>query len=111
MLEGLSRRIPTVQSAEGADPEIALAVLEQRGNVVVGERGGVEVVVLETREPVTIVAIQSIFSADPEESSAILKDAVDRGLRQAVVGREVLKTDVTALRLKLGGQREERTGD
>jgi hypothetical protein len=111
MIEGLSRRIPTVQSAEGADPEIAPAVPEQRGNVIVRKRRGVEVVVLENREPVTIVAIQSILGADPEESSAILKDAVDRGLRQAVVGREVLKTDVTALRLKPGGQTEERTGD
>src|SRR5258708_3238545 len=72
---------------EGAGPDSAVAILEDRARVVAGEtfaRG-------EGRAAAVHELIQAVFGSDPERAFVIFEQGVDGALGEAVLGTEAFE--------------------
>lgn len=102
--EGLEAAVDAMQSGEGADPQIAPRVLEQRLDVGVGEAAGPEGVVAVAQEPgprgaglVRQQFEQPAGRAQPQRAAAVLEQA-----QHAIVAESAGVGRVGAERLEAG---------
>ena len=70
-----------------------MRVFKERRDQVVAEGVRVFRVVSVYGEAVTIIAVQTILGAEPHEAVAILEDASDRAVREALLDGETSETD------------------
>src|SRR5690606_38090741 len=93
--DGAADRVEAVQPArEGPDPAVPVGVLMERGDVAARERRGIEGVVAENDELVTVVAVEPVLRPDPHEPLPVLEEGVDGVLREPVLDGEVAKADL-----------------
>lgn len=91
--EALCLLIETVQTTPvGADPEPVLAILENRVDHIVRNRLRIAPVVGEAGKTVAVVAVETVFGAEPHESPPVLEDAENGVLRYPFVDGKVLQT-------------------
>jgi hypothetical protein len=73
------------------DPQIVMSILSDGLNEVAREPIRCPSMISVPKEPVSVVANQAIFRAEPDESLAVLQRGVDRALGQPVRGGEMLE--------------------
>ena len=71
----------------GSCPKAAIAVLQQRGNVVAADAGAVPFHVFVHAHRMAITAYQTVLRAEPHVPRAILEDGTHHALWQAVIHR------------------------
>jgi len=116
---GLTRIMAKVQKAifilvqtvdpptPGTDPDIALGILGERSDVIIGQAGGVLRVIAVNRELVAIPAVEAILGSKPEESGPILEDTGDIALGQAAIRTEMGEFDRDGLGKRAQRQAED----
>ncbi len=85
---------PVHSGTIGANPQVALIVLQQGQNEVAAQARRIIGVVFEHHEAVPIIAVESVPGGEPHEALAILQDGKDPVLGQALVGGEVGEDEV-----------------
>src|SRR5271167_2050083 len=97
MGEGLGTRVKTVQHPIASDPQHAGAVFEQR--IDIGSRQTVHSTRLVHKylEFVTVVAIDTVLRAEPDEAAIILDDLRNTGLRKTVYCRHAGKASASTI--------------
>ena len=68
-----------------------MAILGQRGDVAVGQAGGIVGDVLIQRVAITIVAVQTTLGGDPQITGAILKQGGDAMRGQATFAVDIVE--------------------
>src|SRR5580658_10236497 len=81
MGEGLGTRVETVQHPIASDPQHAGAVFEQRINVSPGQAVHSTRLVHKYLEFVTVVAVDTVLRAEPDETAIVLDNLRDTSLR------------------------------
>jgi hypothetical protein len=80
----LRHGIQAIQVLRGADPQLAVAILEESGDEDPFEAIVVLRVVNEDLELVSVEAIEAELGSEPQEAPVVLDDLGYPGLRQAV---------------------------
>ncbi|CDD84535.1 unknown [Bacteroides sp. CAG:462] len=88
--EAVACAVITLETAEAADEEASVTVLEQDPDVVVCQRVRVAGLMAEDGELGSVVAAQSVLGGYPQDALAVLVDAVEHAARQFPVhGKEL----------------------
>src|SRR5437588_8363192 len=84
VLEGLCLRIKSIESAAPrTDPDEAVTVDDDRAGVVLRQRCRILGIVLKDLESIAIKAVDAVLRGEPEESGLVLRQTIDRGVRQS----------------------------
>jgi hypothetical protein len=89
--------IEAVESTSGPDPQHALPVFVQRGDLAIAEAGGIRRVVPVHVQVVTVVSVQPVAGAKPHEPHVILQDAGYGVLGEPVLNREAFESQALSL--------------
>jgi hypothetical protein len=90
--EPIGVAVPSGKTAIGdSDPQVAVRVLHDCLNEIAGEPVRRLPPISVPKKPVSVVAHQAIFGAEPDESLAVLQRTVDRALGQTIRSCEMLE--------------------
>lgn len=85
-------------SSTRAEPQLALLIFRNCYHIVVRKAVRVAGIVPVAFEAVAVVTVQAVCRAQPYESFAVLKNCIDRALRQALLDRNMLELEFACLR-------------
>ena len=98
MLEDFSSRVKSMQTAAmRTDPNHTRFILVQRSDDVVAQTVGVVRVMLVYLEVVTVILVQSVLRANPQEAPAILQNGVDGILGESLFNADALDLEIIIL--------------
>src|SRR5690606_24571946 len=89
--EGIGCPVVAAKAGARSDPEVSLAVRKERSDVVGWNARRVVPVVPVDLHLVAVVTVQPVLRADPHEAEGVLCNRRDVGLREALVGRQLLE--------------------
>ena len=92
--KGLGLGVEFIDKLIAADPQSAVAVLEEGANVDAPETDGISRIVSEDFEGIAVVSVQPILRAKPHEALIVLYDLAHFGLRQPVGSGYTCEPDV-----------------
>ncbi len=77
--------VEEVEPGGRSHPQAAVAVALQAGDVALAQAGGIGGIVPEHGEPVTVVPVQAILGAEPQEAMKVLCDGAHHALREPLI--------------------------
>jgi hypothetical protein len=86
--------IVAVDRVSASDPQAPGSVLEQCIDVHVAKALGIRRIILENAESITVVAIQPVLCAEPEEPAIVLDNVRHSLLRQSLRARQAHETQI-----------------
>ena len=89
-----------IQSEISSNPYMTRTVAVDRPNTIIGNRRGIRWIIEVDFERITVIAIQSIRSAEPHISIPVLFDGDDTALGHTICQREALEGQRAALRVE-----------